>query len=241
MNSIIAANWKMNFNFDQVVDFLNDVYSSIEQSNAQIILSPSYCYLNPIKSLIPSNCSIAAQNISEFSSGAYTGNVSAEMVKSCGASYAIIGHSECRHLFGETNKMIQEKLNICKDIGLKPIFCVGETIEQRNNNDTYSVINDQLSYCDFSINGLIIAYEPVWAIGTGKTATPEIAQNVHQHIRSMCGENIPILYGGSVKANNIASLLEMSDINGALIGGASLVAQEFKSILNITHQSVMQN
>jgi len=234
MKPIIAANWKMNLTksaaFD-LIDHINNVMDDID--NIELILGPSHCFLD-LASTHLKHGNIAAQNISEFSEGPYTGEVSAQMAKSCGASYAILGHSERRHVFHETNKMIQKKLAMCSENGLIPILCIGETLDQRNSGQLKTVINDQLDVLNHSTQDYFVAYEPVWAIGTGETATPELAEDVHAHIRSVVGDGVPILYGGSVNSINIDGLLSMPTINGALIGGASLKSDEFSNILRIS-------
>ena len=233
MKPIIAANWKMNLTQIEATNLLNDLSSVIESYDFDIILCPSACYLNLLKQEL-STVIIGAQNISEFDQGAYTGEISAKMVASCGASTVLLGHSERRHVFGESNQMIQEKLKLCSNYQLKPILCVGETIEQRKNNQVFEVIKDQLSVIEQFEGDYVVAYEPVWAIGTGETATPEVAQEVHKFIREIVGTDIPILYGGSVNAGNVNELLLQQDINGALVGGASLKVSDFSEILKIT-------
>ncbi len=238
MKPIIAANWKMNLTCNQASDLILTINSSIDKSsNVSTIICPPACYLTQIIEQATNQCALGAQNISMFERGAYTGDISAEMVQSCGAKYVILGHSERRHVFLESNQMILSKLKICEDNNLIPILCVGETLDDRSANKTMDVILDQLQVLDGYSHQYLIAYEPVWAIGTGKTATPDIAQEVHAFIRKHIKDDDPILYGGSVKSSNVKELLSCPDINGALIGGASLDATEFEKILEIAQQS----
>jgi len=234
MKPIIAANWKMNLTKSDAHNLIGHINHAMNDiANIELILGPSHCYLDLASTHLKRGV-IAAQNIAEFSGGAYTGEISAQMAKSCGATYALLGHSERRHVFHETNEMIQKKLVLCNDNGLIPILCVGETLEQRNSGQLKTVINDQLDVLKNSAQIYFVAYEPVWAIGTGETATPELAEDVHAHIRSVVGEGVPILYGGSVNTSNIKGLLSMPNIDGALIGGASLKSDEFSDILKIS-------
>ena len=234
MKPIIAANWKMNLTKSDALTLIERVnHAMSEIANIELILGPSHCYLDLASTRLKRG-GIAVQNIAEFSGGAYTGEISAQMAKSCGASYALLGHSERRHVFHETNAMIQKKLVLCNENGLIPILCVGETLAQRNSGQLKAVINDQLDVLNHSPQVYFVAYEPVWAIGTGETATPELAEDVHAHIRSVVGDGVPLLYGGSVKASNSEGLLSMPNIDGALIGGASLKSDEFSDILKIS-------
>tara|TARA_A100001015_G_scaffold82410_1_gene91397 strand:+ start:4256 stop:4984 length:729 start_codon:yes stop_codon:yes gene_type:complete len=233
MNPIIAANWKMNLTKIEAANLINQVNETMDAlDSVNLIISPSHCYLDLVQSALRKGA-VAAQNVSEYKGGAYTGEISAQMAKSCGASYVILGHSERRHVFHESNEMIFEKLNLCYENDLIPIVCVGETLEERKSGQLKTVINNQLDILTGIDNDYLIAYEPVWAIGTGETATPELAEEVHAYIRSSVGDSIPILYGGSVNAKNIEGLLKMPNINGALIGGASLKVDEFSQILTI--------
>ncbi len=235
MNPIIAANWKMNLTKSEVELFINksnQIMASL--TNIDLIIGPAFPYLNLVANQLL-NGEVAAQNISEFKSGAFTGDVSAEMIKSCGVNTVILGHSERRHKFNETNDMIKNKLNLCETYNLKPILCVGETLEERKSGQLEHVIKTQLDVLTPFKHEYYIAYEPVWAIGTGETATPEIAEDVHAYIRNIIGNQPPILYGGSVNSKNIEGLLKMPNIDGALIGGASLKIDEFSEILSISN------
>ena len=188
----------MNLTLNEVELLLDSIVDHANQSQRVItILCPSYCYLDKVRHACiekDANVVICAQNISQYENGAYTGDISAKMVKSCGASHVLLGHSERRHLFNETNDMIKQKLEQCRSNDLVPILCVGETDEQHEQNQTNEVIKRQLSVDGYS-GEFIIAYEPVWAIGTGKTASPDRAQAVHHMIRNIIGDNYSILYG----------------------------------------------
>ena len=191
-----------------------------------------------------SSVALGAQNVSEHASGAYTGETAPSMLKDMGCEYVIVGHSERRALYGETSAQVAEKFVAAQAAGLKPILCVGETLEEREAGTTEQVVDEQLDAAleaagVSSFNDAVIAYEPVWAIGTGMTATPEQAQDVHRHIRqrvaaldAAVADKVQILYGGSMKGENAAGLLGMADIDGGLIGGASLQADSFLAIAN---------
>lgn len=231
MKTVIAANWKMNLTEKEASDLIVSLSPVIDSVDIETIICPPACYFYLINQL-SSTINLGAQNISQFESGAYTGELSAKMVKSIGTSFVILGHSERRHIFSETNEMIQQKIEQCNKYELRPILCVGETLEERKSNQLFDVIKRQLSVINSISGHFYLAYEPVWAIGTGETATPEIAQDVHHFIRNeIKNADIPILYGGSVNASNIEGLLAMPDINGALVGGASLKSSDFSDIL----------
>ena len=233
MTPIIAANWKMNLKKNEVLHLLDTINQISNDCAVELIVCSSHCYLDLVRSKLTQG-SVGAQNISEHDMGAYTGEHSASMVKSCGASHVILGHSERRHLFGEINEQIRKKLTLCKQESLIPILCVGETLDERNAGQYKTVIQDQLSALDGIEDSVIIAYEPVWAIGTGETATPELADDAHAFIKECVGKDIPILYGGSVNETNAKQLLSMPNINGALIGGASLKSDVVSDILKIS-------
>ena len=211
--------------------------------NVSLLVCPPYPYLASVAGQLQgSNLALGAQNVSEHETGAYTGEVAPAMLRDVGCSYAIVGHSERRTLYGETSEQVAEKMAAALAEGLIPILCVGETLEQRESGSTEQVVGEQL-VAAIERNGIaavgssVIAYEPVWAIGTGMTATPEQAQDVHRYIRSVLAqhdasvaEKVQILYGGSVKGDNAAGLFGMPDIDGGLIGGASLKAADFLAI-----------
>ena len=211
--------------------------------NVSLLVCPPYPYLASVAGQLQgSNVALGAQNVSEHETGAYTGEVAPAMLRDVGCSYVIVGHSERRTLYSETSEQVAEKMAAVLAEGLIPILCVGETLEQRESGSTEQVVGEQLAAA-IDRNGIaavgssVIAYEPVWAIGTGKTATPEQAQDVHRYIRSVLAqhdasvaEKVQILYGGSVKGDNAAGLFGMPDIDGGLIGGASLKAADFLAI-----------
>ncbi|MDG2229721.1 MAG: triose-phosphate isomerase [Gammaproteobacteria bacterium] len=245
-NMYIVANWKMNG--DQI--FNSHLITTIEKNSvindaSHMIICPSMPYLQQINTQKPSYMILGAQNISQYDTGAYTGEVSGKMLADLKTKYVIIGHSERRELYNEDNNVIRGKFSKAIENNIKPILCVGETIEHRNNGETFDYIHSQIDAVISSnkldnLKELIIAYEPIWAIGTGQTATPESAEEVHSYIRntllntdSNLAENTPILYGGSVNSDNAEKLFKMENINGALIGGASLNGEEFSKIYNI--------
>ncbi len=246
---IIAGNWKMYQNLLEMTSFFNTIKSNLNKiSNPHItkIICPVFPLLQ--KAIDISNGSeifIGAQNVSQHDKGAFTGEVSANILKSINTPYCIIGHSERRQYFNENEETIRLKWMQLRAESINPIICIGETLEQRENGETFSVIESQLKgiFSDMDIDtqeDLLVAYEPVWAIGTGKTATPEMAQEVHAFIRktlkSFYGDKaikIPLLYGGSVKPNNIKDLLMQNDIDGALVGGASLIVDNYIEMITI--------
>jgi len=244
---IVAGNWKMNLSLSEafnLVDALVENSHLISLKNTEIIIAPSFTFLHPISCRIKNKILLAAQNCSENSNGAYTGEVSTTMLKDCGVSHVIIGHSERRKYHLENDERINLKLKKAISDQLIPIFCVGETLQEREENRHFDSVKMQLtkglSGIDLSHpNQLIIAYEPVWAIGTGKTASPEQAEEMHGFIRDnlnalynySIAENIRILYGGSCNAQNAAQLFSCKNIDGGLIGGASLKADDFIQII----------
>ena len=240
----IAANWKMNGSLAFIDDYFASLGSESKNSNEMIICPPDI-YIQSVKEKAPSFVKVGAQNISHHDSGAYTGECSGQMIADQSAQYAIIGHSERREYHGESNDLIRLKLLKAIEDDIAPILCIGESIEQRDSGQTLDVINDQIrSVLDNEIlsanTNMLIAYEPIWAIGTGLTATPDMANEVHAHIHSVLSEissnRIPILYGGSMKSSNAKELLQMEHIHGGLIGGASLDASEFLKIYNIAEE-----
>ncbi len=217
-----------------------------EISDIEIIVSPPFTHLTSIASLIrsdQSSLSLAAQNCSHMESGAYTGEVSAKMLQGAGCKYVIIGHSERREYFGESNEILLKKIELALSEGLSPIYCIGERLEEREQNRHFEVVSDQIKEVLYKLRGLdmervIVAYEPVWAIGTGKTATSDQAEEMHAYIRRVIAgkfpaiaESIPILYGGSCKPSNAKELFSRENVDGGLIGGASLNAQDFTEII----------
>jgi triosephosphate isomerase (TIM) len=245
---IAAANWKMNMTFQQGEKLLDDILrTKIRLANHQMVLfAVPYPYLLMTRSEVAdeTNYYAAAQNCSDKKSGAYTGEVSAEMLRSIGIVYCVVGHSERREYFNETNAMLAEKVNQCLGFHITPVFCCGESLSIREAGTQNDFVEQQLKESLFhlseeKIKNIIIAYEPIWAIGTGKTATTEQAQEMHAHLRAVLtkqygkavAEEISILYGGSVKANNAKELFSCPDVDGGLVGGASLVADDFITII----------
>lgn len=230
--TIIAANWKMHKTIQEAEEFLTALNNAEKKADRKVLIFPSATLLTVFKG---KNVNYGAQNMHWEEEGAFTGELSPLMVKDAGGSYILIGHSERRQLFGETDEEVNKKLISALKHGLKPVFCIGETLDQREDGKTAEVINTQIEQGLANISDLseiIIAYEPVWAIGTGKTATPEQAQEVHAQIREKTTPETSILYGGSVKPANISELMSQKDINGALIGGAALEIDSFVKIVN---------
>lgn len=242
---IIAGNWKMYKGIQETKQFLHALKSSFPSTSCKVVVAPSFPALAAAKEAAHgSSIALAAQNIHDAKEGAFTGEVSAQMVKEAGASYVILGHSERRELFHETDSFIQRKVKAALATHLVPILCIGEKEHDRESGNWKEVLHKQL---DGSLAGftaaelatLVIAYEPVWAIGTGKTATPEIAQETHAAIRhyvakkwgEALSQKLPILYGGSVKPANMGQLIAEQDIDGALVGGASLDVESFTNLI----------
>ena len=242
--SLVAGNWKMNGSIESVSALMSGLVEQLSGfSGAAVAVCPSAVFLDRVAGMIgDSPIALGAQTVSEFESGAYTGENSVAMLKQLGCSYVIVGHSERRALYGETDAQVVAKYQAAKTAGLVPMLCVGETLEQREQGQANAVIAAQVSALIDTLgvealDGGVIAYEPVWAIGTGKTATPEQAQEIHAAIRSQVAdcsqriaEQLPILYGGSVNAGNAETLFAMPDIDGGLVGGASLKVDEFVTI-----------
>lgn len=241
---MVAGNWKMNGTQESVADLIAGLTAAVDDSvKATVVVCPSYVFLGQAKAaLADSSIGLGAQDVCDQDKGAYTGEISGPMLKEAGCSYVIIGHSERRHVYGESNELTAAKFEAVKRAGLTPIFCVGETLDEREGGTTEQVVEEQLNAVIkaggvAALAGSVIAYEPVWAIGTGKTATPDQAQAVHAFIRSKLAEqdaalaeSIQILYGGSVKADNAAELFAQADIDGGLIGGAALKVDDFLAI-----------
>jgi triosephosphate isomerase len=243
---VIAGNWKMNKDLNESQNLVSGIIDGLGNENkCDVVVCPPFTSLNEVHSLIKNTpIKLGAQNVYYETDGAFTGEVSTGMLKSVGCDYVIIGHSERRTIFGEKDELINKKNKKALADELKVIFCIGESLAQREKGITNSVVEKQLQkgldgISSEELNNIIIAYEPIWAIGTGKTATPEQAQEVHAFIRNYIsqkyskesGEGLIIQYGGSVKPDNAASLLSQPDIDGALIGGACLKADSFLSII----------
>ena len=243
---VIAGNWKMNMLPNEAIDFIQGLEQKIKGTEHEVVLCVPYTDIfYSVLTAQETNIKIGAQNMHWEEKGAYTGEVSAEMLKAVGVEYVIIGHSERRQYFAETDTTVNKKLKKALEVGLKPIVCVGETLEQREEGITMKVITSQTEKAlegleESDVEKVIVAYEPIWAIGTGKTATKEDANEAIKQIREKIAEKygqntangVIIQYGGSVKASNAKELFEMSDIDGGLVGGASLKVDEFSNIVN---------
>ncbi|MDG2370658.1 MAG: triose-phosphate isomerase [Flavobacteriales bacterium] len=241
---VVAGNWKMNMNYKEASALFNSLNNRLI-NDVEVILCPPSIYLSEFSNKLK-NVKLAAQNVSSFISGAYTGEVSAQMLKNIGVDYCLIGHSERRALFNETNEVINTKIHLLLENEISPIFCCGESLTDRESGVQNEIIHNQL---ELGMNGLdltqlqncIIAYEPVWAIGTGLTATSDQAQEMHFFIRNYLKKRfqieneilsqIPILYGGSCNAENASEIFSKNDVNGGLIGGAALKEDTFSSII----------
>jgi triosephosphate isomerase len=244
---IVAGNWKMNLDYAEGISLFSEIVNMVrdEKKGDQLaIICAPYIHLNSLSKLGGDVVKIGAQNCHQNDSGAFTGEISAKMIKSVGCEYVIIGHSERRQYFAESDELLAEKTTKALEHGLSPIFCIGETLEERNNNTYFEVLKAQLTKGVFGLSAadfskLVIAYEPVWAIGTGLTASSDQAQEVHAFIRKEIAaqfdqevaENTTILYGGSCNPKNAAELFAQSDIDGGLIGGASLKSRDFTDIV----------
>jgi triosephosphate isomerase len=244
---IVAGNWKMNKSLSEGIELAKEINNALKVTKVacQVVLGTPFIHLADVCRLVDENIiSISAQNCADKESGAFTGEVSAGMIKSTGATHVILGHSERRQYYGETNPILKEKVSIALKNELTPIFCIGETLSERESGKYFEVIKTQLEEAlfDFSAEDftkIVLAYEPVWAIGTGKTATAEQAQEIHQFIRQTiaqkynneAAQKTSILYGGSCNASNAATLFAQADIDGGLIGGASLKPDDFLTII----------
>jgi triosephosphate isomerase (TIM) len=243
---IVAGNWKMNTGLHDGLELASNVNKLSEKktSDAIVIIAPPFTHLSEVKKLL-SNVKLSAQNCASVENGAFTGEISVDMLKSVGAEYVIIGHSERRTYYNETNSLLVKKVNLILSRNLNPIFCIGEVLSEREAGIHFEVVKTQLRDGLFHLNKdafakVVIAYEPVWAIGTGVTASPQQAQEMHKYIRdqifemygSTVAENTTLLYGGSCKGSNAKELFTNPDVDGGLIGGASLKAEEFLQIVN---------
>lgn len=244
---IVAGNWKMNKTFSEGIDLINQIINKSESlQNVQLIIAPPFILTSEAAKLVMNkNIDLAGQNCANHDEGAYTGEISARMLKSSGATYVILGHSERRAYYHETDEIINTKIKLCLENNLTPIVCCGEVLEEREANKHFEVVAKQIKGMFLNISSeefknIVIAYEPVWAIGTGKTASPEQAQEMHLFIRetiknmygSDLANNVSILYGGSCKPSNSKELFANPDVDGGLIGGASLNADDFIAIAN---------
>lgn len=243
--NIVAGNWKMNKNFQEGVDFAKALDAALEGKSVKcdVIIGTPAIHLATASQAVK-NISVAAQNNADKASGAYTGEISAAMVASTGAKYVILGHSERRAYYGETNQILKEKVLLALANNLTPIFCIGEVLEEREAGKQNVVVKTQIEQALFNLSAedfgkVVLAYEPVWAIGTGKTATSDQAQEIHAYIRQVLvdkygkevADNTSILYGGSCNASNAKELFANPDVDGGLIGGASLEVDKFMPII----------
>jgi triosephosphate isomerase len=244
---IVAGNWKLNTTYQEGIDLAIAVNKAVAESgikDVKVIVSPPYTHIAEVNKVVDNDLvSVAAQNCAAETSGAYTGEVSAEMLWSAGADAVILGHSERREYYGETNEILNVKVKKALEFNLLPIYCVGEVLEERESGKYFDVIKEQLETVLFDLSAedfakIVIAYEPVWAIGTGKVASPDQAQEIHKFIRTLlaekfgdAAENTSILYGGSCKPGNAKELFANPDVDGGLIGGAALNAEDFIGIV----------
>lgn len=243
---IVAGNWKMNTTLEEGISLVKNLREGYNLSSPQMIVIPPFTHLTTVASILKGTViEIGAQNCHQEQKGAYTGEVSASMLKSCDIPFVILGHSERRQYYNETDALLAQKVNAALAHGLTPVFCVGEPLEIRNNGEQNDFVLNQFIHGLFHLPAvdfekLVIAYEPIWAIGTGVTASPEQAQDMHafirQQIKNKYGENsaesISILYGGSVKGSNAKEIFSKPDVDGALVGGASLDVVDFLKIAN---------
>ena len=244
---MIAGNWKLHKTLDEAASLVNELKSAVAgNDNVEVVVSPVFTALaKAVEATKGSNIKVAAQNCYPEPSGAFTGEVSVPLLKDTGCDYVIIGHSERRQLFGESDEFINKKAHAIVETGLGTILCIGETLEERESDQMFDVLRRQVRFglkglTAEQMKGVVIAYEPVWAIGTGVTASDEQAQEAHAFIRALLtekfdqqtGDATRILYGGSVKPGNVDGLMSQPDVDGALVGGASLKAEDFARIVN---------
>ena len=246
--NIVAGNWKMNTTLQEGVKLAQDVDNALKgvEPKCDVIVCVPFTHLASVNGVItnPNKLGLGAENCADHAKGAYTGEVSAAMVASTGAKYVILGHSERRQYYGETSETLREKVALALENGLKPIFCVGEVLEEREAGKHFDVVKSQLVDGLFNLSAedfakIIVAYEPVWAIGTGKTATADQAEEIHAYIREVIAEkygkevsdNTSILYGGSCKPSNAKEIFAKADVDGGLIGGAALKCEDFMGIV----------
>ena len=245
--NIVAGNWKMNTTLQEGVKLAEEVNAAVNAADAKcdVIICVPFTHLAPINGVISGKLGLGAENCADHKSGAYTGEVSAPMAASTGAKYVILGHSERRQYYGENAEILRAKVALALENGLTPIFCIGEVLSEREAGKHFDVVKSQIEDGLFNLSAedfskLILAYEPVWAIGTGKTATADQAEEIHAFIRSVIAgkygqevaDNTSILYGGSCKPTNAAELFAKPDVDGGLIGGASLKCADFMGIVN---------
>ncbi|AID44135.1 Triosephosphate isomerase [Candidatus Arthromitus sp. SFB-mouse-NL] len=244
--NIIMGNWKMHFTIEETEEFLNSLLPKVKNAKTEVVVCPPFTSLALSSNILKgSNVKLGAQNVHFEEKGAFTGEISPNMLKNLGVSYIIIGHSERRMYFGETDETVNKKIHMCLKHKFNPVLCVGESLEEKESNNMEKVLTRQIEKAFFNISEedakkVVIAYEPIWAIGTGKTATSSDADNIISFIRKVISgiynkevsENIVMLYGGSVKPNTIKEQMSMENIDGALVGGASIVVEDFERIVN---------
>jgi triosephosphate isomerase len=247
---IVAGNWKMNLNLEEGVKLIEQISEYCESTNlhqVEVVAATPFIHLHKAVEMAEGKkLSVAAQNCSEKEGGAYTGEISVSMLKSVNTELVLVGHSERRLYYGDTNQVVNQKIKLLLKEGLSPIFCVGESLEDRKSGNHTSIVKQQIAeglegLAGTDIENIIIAYEPVWAIGTGETATPKQAQEMHSFIRDLLAEmfnaaiamDISLLYGGSVKPDNAREIFSQPDVDGGLIGGASLKADQFNELIHI--------
>ncbi|SFS65577.1 triosephosphate isomerase [Zhouia amylolytica] len=242
---IVAGNWKMNNDLAETQSLISDLQNELPETEAEVMIAPAYTNLYPaFEALKASKIEVIAQNMHFAESGAYTGEISASMLKSVGVETVILGHSERRAYFGENDEILAKKVDAALANGLRIIFCIGEELADRKSDNHFKVVEEQLKNALFHLGAaawknIVLAYEPVWAIGTGETASPEQAQEIHKFIRETLSsqydaemaDSISVLYGGSVKPNNAQEIFSQPDVDGGLIGGASLKAADFSAIV----------
>ncbi|HEA29718.1 MAG TPA: triose-phosphate isomerase [Leeuwenhoekiella sp.] len=243
---IVAGNWKMNFGLDETQDLISGLKKINKTSDAEVVIAPPFTNLfSAFEALKNTNISLAAQNMHESEKGAFTGEISAGMLKSIGVNTVILGHSERRAIFGEDENLLTEKVNMALKNDMRIIYCFGEELKDRNYGEHHEVVGKQIANTLYHLDAeawkhIVLAYEPVWAIGTGETATPDQAQDMHSFVRkevkheygAEVADNLSILYGGSVKPANANEIFSKEDVDGGLIGGASLKAEDFMAIVN---------
>lgn len=243
---IVAGNWKMNKTQTETVELINELKQQDLDANVGVYISPAFVNLSKAVVLTADgNIQVAAQNMHQSPNGAFTGEIAVNMLQDIGVNHVILGHSERRAHFGETDELLREKVQVALDVDMQVIFCFGEELNERKEGTHFDVVKKQLTTALFSLDvsawrNIVLAYEPVWAIGTGETASPEQAQEMHAYIRSLiedhygvkCADDVSILYGGSVKPANAAEIFAQPDVDGGLIGGASLNATDFAAIVN---------
>ena len=242
---IVAGNWKMNNNLSETIKLINDLKIQINRNNVKVMIAPAFTFLQTaVKQIDGFDIEVISQNINNNSSGAYTGEVSAEMLKSIGVNTTLVGHSERRAYYNEDDELLLNKLKHSIECGMNVIFCFGEELSDRKSQNHFTVVKNQLDSTVMKVDKsswkkIVLAYEPVWAIGTGETASAEQAQEMHEYVRKCISEsfgkeisnNVSILYGGSVKPNNASEIFSKKDVDGGLIGGAALNASDFSKIV----------